>query len=169
MNKNNLISTEFSSEEMKKIDDALNVIIEVLEKKAVNLTPDERRQYGNVADYNKMFIEKVKANMEQAPDTVPATIDKAEFDRDYRLSSQMTEPLRKVNRVLEMLTDTRTLADTDNYVVGLLYYKYIKFLAAQNIPSAVTILAELRKHFKRGSKEQTPPQEPSQTTPPTES
>lgn len=33
MNKNNLISTEFSSEEMKKIDDALNEIIEVLEKR----------------------------------------------------------------------------------------------------------------------------------------
>ncbi|AEK22695.1 hypothetical protein [Capnocytophaga canimorsus] len=168
MNKNNLISTEFSSEEMKKIDDALNEIIEVLEKKAVNITPEERRQYGNVADYNKMFIEKAKANMEQAPDTLPTTINKADFDRDYKLSAQMAEPLRKVNRILEMLTDTRTLADMDNYVVSLLYYKYIKFLAAQHIPSAVTILAELRKHFKKASKEQNSGQETTQTTTPTE-
>lgn len=168
MNKNNLISAEFSSEDMKKIDDALNTIIEVLEKKAVNLTPDERRQYGNVADYNKMFIEKVKINMEQAPDTVPATINKAEFDRDYKLSTQMREPLRKVYRILEMITDTRMLADTDNYAVGLLYYKYIKFLAAQNIPGAVTILAELRKHFKRGTKDSSTPQEPLPTIPPTQ-
>ncbi|GET44929.1 hypothetical protein [Capnocytophaga felis] len=50
-----------------------------------------------------MFIENVKANMEQAPDTVPTTIDKAEFDRDYRLSSQMTEPLRKANREVVLL------------------------------------------------------------------
>lgn len=49
----NLITVEFTEEELATINEAIDNINTVLEGKAVNLTPDERRQYGSIADRNK--------------------------------------------------------------------------------------------------------------------
>ncbi|GIM58801.1 hypothetical protein [Capnocytophaga canimorsus] len=111
----NLISVQFSSEELSKIEQALGMLIEVLKPKSVNLNADERRQYGSIADRNKIFVDKCKAYMEQDPSTIPPTLDKAEFDKDYTARQQLQEPLRKLNRLHEMVTDTKILLDFDNY------------------------------------------------------
>ena len=49
----------------------------------VNLTPDERQQYGSIADHNKVLVEKAKIYMDKVPQTVPQTKDRNEFCRDY--------------------------------------------------------------------------------------
>lgn len=79
----NLIQLSFTAEELKKIDDSLAEIEKVLKGKTHNLTPEERKQYGSIAEQNKLFVNKAKLYMEQYPDYVPRYIDKAEFDKDY--------------------------------------------------------------------------------------
>ncbi len=79
----NLISVNFTQEEVETINQAIRSINEVLEGKVVNLTSEERQQYGSIADRNRVLVDKCKNYMEQAPETLPRTIDKAEFDRDY--------------------------------------------------------------------------------------
>ena len=79
----NIISVSFSDEDIEKMNAAIRMLNEVMEGKAVNLTPEERRQYGSIADRNKLLVDKAKFYMEKAPQTMPRTIDKAEFDRDY--------------------------------------------------------------------------------------
>ena len=56
----NLISVAFSDEELEKISSAIDTLNEVLTNKAVNLTPEERRQYGSIADRNKLLVDKAK-------------------------------------------------------------------------------------------------------------
>ncbi|GIM54199.1 hypothetical protein [Capnocytophaga cynodegmi] len=63
----NLIQVSFTDEELGKIDAALQTIETVLKGKTVNLTPDERRQYGSIAEQNKLFVNKCKELMEQYP------------------------------------------------------------------------------------------------------
>lgn len=150
----NLITQELTAEEVTSIGQALDTIIGIMERKAVNLTTAERRQYGNVADYNKIFIDKVKTIMEQTPSTVPPTVNKTEFDRDYKLSQQLAEPIRKVNRIAEMFSDTKRIADYDAYSTALAYYQYIKFLSTQNSAGTTAIYSELKKHFKKAGKAQ---------------
>ncbi|AZZ59040.1 hypothetical protein J5295_08190 [Riemerella anatipestifer] len=144
----NLISVEFSAQELKTIDDAIGAILGVIQSKAVNLTPEERRQYGRIADKNKVLVDKCKLYMEQDPSTVPPTIDKAEFDKDYLARTQLEAPLKKLDRVIEMMTDTKTLLDYDNYTAAVSYYRYVKFLATQNQAGTTSIYKDLSTHYQ---------------------
>ncbi len=144
----NLISVSFTPDELTQITTALQQIDTVLQGKAVNLTPDERRQYGSIADRNKTLVDKCKTYMEQAPDTLPPTIDKTEFDADYTARQQLDTPLKHLNRITEKITDTKILLDHDNYNCAIAYYRYIKCLSAQNQPGTSSIYADLRKHYQ---------------------
>lgn len=143
----NLISVSFTSEELTKISAAIEQINTVLKDKAINLTPEDRRQYGSIADRNKLLVDKVKFYMEKAPTTVPKTIDKAEFDRDYVAREQMETPLRELTMVAEKLRDTKTLLDYDNLQAAQAYYRYVKYLASQNEPGTTTIYQDLKLHY----------------------
>ena len=57
----NMISVEFTEQELTKLASALNEVMQLLSGKVVNLSPDERMQYGSIADKNKVFVDKCKA------------------------------------------------------------------------------------------------------------
>ena len=148
----NLISVSFTDEELTKISAAIEQINTILKGKAINLTPEDRRQYGSIADRNKLLVDKAKFYMEKAPTTVPKTIDKAEFDRDYAARGQVETPLRELTMVAEKLRDTKTLLDYDNLQTAMAYYRYVKYLASQNEPGTTTIYQDLKLHYPGGGK-----------------
>jgi len=148
----NMISVEFTEQELTKLGNALNEIAQVFSGKVINLTTEERKQYGSIGDKNKVFVDKCKAYMEQNIDTLPKTIDKHEFDKDYKARQQIEEPLRKLLQLAEMLSDTKILLDFDNYNGSLSYYRYVKFLATQNTPGITSIYEDLRQHFEKVAK-----------------
>ncbi len=147
----NLLSITLTDEEIKSINDAIATLNNVLKDKVVNLTPDERRQYGSIADRNKILVDKCKQYMEQNPHTIPNILDKEEFDRDYKAREQLELPTRSLASVIEKLKDTKTLLDHDNYYGALAYYRYIKFLSMQNEPGSTTIYNDLKKHYKNSA------------------
>ena len=55
----NIISVSFSDEDVEKMNAAIRMLNEVMEGKTVNLTPEKRRQYGSIADRNKLLVDKV--------------------------------------------------------------------------------------------------------------
>ncbi len=147
----NLISVTLTDEEVVALHDAIASINNVLQGKVINLTPDERRQYGSIADRNRVLVDKCKAYMEQNPETIPMVVDKQEFDRDYKARKQMELPLMQLERVMEKLQDTKTLLDHDNYQAAVAYYRYIKYLSMQNEPGTTSIYKDLKQHYKRSS------------------
>ena len=146
----NTISIVFTDAEIEKINQGIALLNEVLEGKAVNLSPEERRQYGSIADRNKLLVDKAKFYMEKAPHTLPRTIDKAEFDRDYAARTQIETPLRELSIVTEKLRDTKTLLDFDNLQSSLTYYRYVKYLASENEPGMTSIYEDMKLHYGRG-------------------
>lgn len=144
----NLISLSFTEEELTQLQSAIDSINQVLQGKVVNLTPDERSQYGSIADRNKILVDKCKDYMDQDPDTIPRTLDKTEFDADYIARKQVEMPLRDLTRVTEKLMDTKILLDHDNYQAAIAYYRYIKYLASESEPGSTSIYQDLKKHFK---------------------
>lgn len=150
----NLIHIEFTDDEVKKINDAIAQINGVLENKAVNLSPEERRQYGSIADRNKLLVDKVKYYIEQAPETLPRTFDKTEFAADYKARTQLEAPLKALVRVMEKIRDTKTLLDHDNYNAAVNYYRYIKYLSSQNEPGTTSIYQDLKKQYRGSSKKE---------------
>ncbi len=159
----NIISVSFSDEDIEKMNSAIALLNEALEGKAVNLTPEERRQYGSIADRNKILVDKAKFYMEKAPQTMPRTIDKAEFDRDYAARTRLEAPLRELTIVTEKLRDTKTLLDFDNLQSTLAYYRYVKYLASENEPGTTSIYQDMKQHYQRGGAPQ--PEEPETPAP----
>ncbi|GJQ06864.1 hypothetical protein CAPN010_10220 [Capnocytophaga cynodegmi] len=144
----NVISVEFSSEELKKINDALTAIEQVMKDKSVNLTPDERQQYGRIADRNKLLVDKCKAYMELNPQTLPPTLDKAEFDKDYQARTQIDPIMKRIAVLQTIFSDMKTLLDFDNFNASVSYYRYVKYLSIQNAPGMTAIYSDLKTHYQ---------------------
>lgn len=152
MPNHNLISVEFSTEDLKKIDDALTAIEGALKGKTYNLTPEERRQLGCIAEQNKLFVNKTKTYMEQHPELVPAFLNKAEFDKDFVARSVIETRILRLQSIVEQLTDTKILLDNDNYNNALTFYRNVKFLSREEVPGTSSISKDLQQFFSRSKR-----------------
>jgi len=145
----NLISISFTEEELTLLDGHLAGIRQLLQGKTVNLTSDQRRQYGRIANQNKLIVDKAKNYMEQHPDWVPRFLDKDEFDRDYISRQQIENRVQLLENLSTQLIDTKTLLDHDNYNNALSFYRMIRFLARENEPGAKPVYEDMRVLFNR--------------------
>lgn len=158
----NLISLSFSNSDLDTIDKALQDIQTVLAGKTINLTPDQRQQYGRIAEQNKLFVNKAKSYMEQYPEHVPGFLDKPEFDRDYTAREQIEQRLQRLDSITEQLSDTKVLLDHDNYHNAISFYRNVRFLSGENVPGTNVIYEDMKQFFIAPSTSQ-----PTQTpTPP---
>jgi hypothetical protein len=143
----NLISLEFSASELAVIDNAISNIEGVLVGKTINLTPEQRQQYGRIAEQNKLFVNKAKNYMEQYPNYVPGFLDKTEFDKDYAGREQIEVRLQRLSSLTEQLSDTKTLLDHDNYHNAITFYRNIKYLSDENVPGSNVIYTDMKQFF----------------------
>lgn len=164
----NLISVVLPDDFGAKVKTAIDSVVRMVSGWVVNLSPEERRQYGSISDSNKAFVQKCKEYMDLNPDTLPPGWNMEEFERDYQARKALEEPLRALQRLTERIEDTKTLLDYDNYTAALMYYRYVKFLASTNEPGTTSIYKDLGKHFARTKKTagETPP--PETPAPPAE-
>lgn len=148
----NLVQLNFTEEELAKVDASLAEIERILKGKTHQLTPQERRQYGSIAEQNKLFVNKAKQLMEQYPEYVPNFLDKAEFDEDYLAREQIGRRLQKLKNLVEQLSDTKVLLDHDNYFNALSFYRNVKYLSRENIPGIKSIYDEMNQFFVKPNK-----------------
>ncbi|TSE10241.1 hypothetical protein [Aquimarina algiphila] len=147
----NLISVTFTEDELNKLTKGLQIVKEVLSNKTVNLTPEQRGQYGRIANQNKLIVDKAKNYMEQHPDWIPRFLDKEEFDRDYTTRKQVETHVQQLQNLSQQLLDTKTLLDHDNYTNALSFYRMMRFLAGENEPGAKPVYEDMKLLFKRSS------------------
>ncbi|KAB8151444.1 hypothetical protein EZY14_018155 [Kordia sp. TARA_039_SRF] len=150
----NLISIEFTQEELTNLDTHLEAIQQILAGKTVNLTPEQRQQYGRIANQNKLIVDKAKSHMEQHPNWVPSFIDKAEFDKDYTARMQIEGRVQMLENLTQQLLDTKTLLDHDNYTNTLSFYRTMRYLAGENEAGAKTVYEDMKTLFKKASRTQ---------------
>lgn len=143
----NLISIQFTEAELAQLDAAMASIAQVLRDKTINLTPEQRQQYGRIAEQNKLFVNKAKEYMEQNTQHVPAFIDKAEFDQDFQARTQIESRITQLQGLVEQLSDTKTLLDHDNYHNAITFYRNIKFLSQENVPGTTTLYEGMKQFF----------------------
>lgn len=147
----NLFSLEFTETELAKLDQGIALIEGVLAGKTTNLTPDQRQQYGSIAEQNKLFVNKAKNYMEQYSTFVPVFLDKAEFDRDFAARQQLESRFQRLNSIAEQLSDTKILLDFDNYHNAITFYRNVKYLAGENMPGTTVIYEDMKQFFIAGA------------------
>ncbi len=144
----NLISLTFTEEELNNLDTHLSGIRSILNGKTVNLTPEQRQQYGRIANQNKLIVDKAKNYMEQHPEWIPRFLDKEEFDRDYTTRMDIESRVQLLENVTQQLVDTKTLLDHDNYSNTLSFYRMLRFLSSENEPGANKVYEDMKVLFK---------------------
>ena len=163
MSERNLARVVFTPAELRTIDDAITSIEAILQGKTLHLTPEERRQFGQIAESNKLFVNKAKELMDNYPQFIPNFLDKAEFDRDYESRAVIETRLTRLAHITEQLEDTKIGLDNDNYFNAITFYRNVKFLSAENVAGIKTIYEELKQFFKGGRKKQSAPNTPNPT------
>ncbi|WP_299183993.1 hypothetical protein [uncultured Chryseobacterium sp.] len=143
----NLISVSFSSDELTALDQAIQSIETILSGKTINLTPEQRQQYGRIAEQNKLFVNKAKSYMEQYPQYIPGFLDKTEFDKDYSMREQLEGRLQRLDSVVEQLSDTKILLDHDNYHNSITFYRNVRYLSGENVPGTNVIYDDMKQFF----------------------
>lgn len=148
----NLISVSMSTEDLQKLDEAIQTIETVITGKTRNLSEEERRQFGRIAEQNKLFVNKAKDYMEEYPQHIPAFLDKQEFDRDFEARKVIEKRLIRLEGITEQLSDTKILLDNDNYTNALTFYRNIRFLSGEDVPGTTSIAKDLSQFFPHSKK-----------------
>ena len=143
----NLISIEFSAEDLQKIDDSLTTIETVIAGKVIALQNEERSRYGRVGENTQNWISKVQGHMDSKPNLIPPFIDTTEFGNDLAARMSIMPRLARLNAVATGLEDTAILLGNDLYNAALAYYGNIKMMTKQNVPGAKPIYEDLNQQF----------------------
>ncbi|QHI37375.1 hypothetical protein IMCC3317_27540 [Kordia antarctica] len=157
----NLISIEFTTEELTALDTHLDGIQQVLAGKTVNFTPSQRQQYGSIGNQNKLIVDKAKNYMEQHPNWIPNFLDKTEFDKDYNARQQMEERTQRLQNLAQQLLDTKTLLDHDNYTNSLSFYRMMRYLAGENEAGSKTVYEDMKVLFTKSARTANTDEEPT--------
>ena len=147
MSLKNLISVGYTQEEVDQINQHLAGIQEIIKVKVINLSPEERQQYGRINDRTENWIVKVDSHMKQRPELVPFYINKEEFDKDMEARNKMKPILNSIASLQESLDDTSKLLSHDIYNTAISYYRNIKIIAQQDVPGTTTIYEDLKSQF----------------------
>jgi hypothetical protein len=144
----NRISIVFTPQELTDITAALDTLQNILAAKAINLTPDERRQYGSVGDERIAWVHKVRKYATQDPNLVPYYVDMAEHANDMDAFRQLGPMLDRLAQLTDMVADSRLMTGYDIFQNSLAIYNFIRLLATQqNVPGITPIFEDLRKQF----------------------
>ena len=148
----NLISVTYTDDDVNAVKDCTNGIKTVLKGKTTSITPEERQQYGRIANKNKLIVDKAKLYMEENPNWIPGFLDKEEFDRDYDARQKVEVMVTYMENIMQQLLDTKTLLDHDNYNNTLSFYRYMRYLANENEPGAGQVYRDMKELFSRAAK-----------------
>ena len=148
----NLIPITFSDHELHQLSHGIHTINSVLTGKTISLSAEQRKEYGRMANQNKLINDLAKKYMEEYPNWIPNFLDKEEFDRDYHTRTQIDAHVEKLKELAQQLIDTKMLLDYDNYSNALSFYRMVRYLAGENEPNAEKVHQEMKVLFGKNSK-----------------
>ncbi|CAN5343147.1 hypothetical protein BH09BAC2_BH09BAC2_14930 [soil metagenome] len=157
MGLDNLITFELTVEEVNAFDGALETIRSIIENKVINLTPDERKQYGKIGNRTENWIDKVKGYMDDNANLIPNYLNKAAYDLDFTARKTLQPRLNRLASIIESLDDTQKLISTDLYYNSLAFYHYLKNASEQNVPGSTVIMEDLKEQFPGGGRKRPEP------------
>lgn len=147
----NLIVKHITAAHRTAIDDHFEAIELILKNYVVNLTPQERQDFGSIDEQNKLFANKVMDYRVEEPDKSSPQVDWDEYTADYDDRGSCEAWINRCLSFVEMLKNTKILHDFDNYQNALVDYKYTQYMDDTDTPGYKVKREELAQFFKRSS------------------
>jgi hypothetical protein len=101
-----------------------------------------------VAWNNKPFVDDAVAHIEKSPEFVPPYLNAPEILKDATYDGQLETLRQDLNKLMELINDTQTLAGSELYVSCLGFYHGVKYAALNGAPGAGQIYDDLRRRFE---------------------
>ena len=148
----NRIEAELSGEDLSAVITAIGTIREKMPF-LVRLTVEEKKSMVMMDDGRSPFTQKAigYAGSEGALNPNDTLLGMAQ--KDISLYTTLGTVEREVNRLAEMVRDTRMLAGAEAYETARVIYKMAKIAASMNVPGTQTIVEDLGKLYKEQGKQ----------------
>jgi hypothetical protein len=142
----NYISAEITKEKVEELLSSLDSVKKGLPF-LLQLDPSVKRTMPTMDDNRAPFVTKCLQYASKDENIVPPYVDLVELDKDIALFNNLQNLSREVNRLAEMINDTRIAAGSDAYVASLSIYNSVKHASKMNVPGTQAILNDLKKAF----------------------
>lgn len=158
---NNLISIEFTEDELAKMDAALTVLEQVFAGKVVQLTHEESQKYGKLGNATENWSNMVYDDCTAASvKLIPDFVDKDEWTKDETVRDQLSQRVTRLETIAQQVVDTNRMVGFDIYHTCLSAYNNTKYLSEQGVPGTKVYYDKWSVQFpgRKGKKPVTPKQ-----------
>jgi hypothetical protein len=114
----------------------------------LKLDPSVKKTMPALDDSHAPFVAKCLQYAQKDAKIVPPYVDLAELNKDFTLFTNLQNIAREINRLADMVNDTRIAAGSDAYVAALSIYNSVKQAAKMNVPGTKAIVDDLKKAFE---------------------
>lgn len=159
----NKISLVISPEEVKEVNDAISVLVRVLQPKLIQLKPEDRKALLKVGNKAVSFIVKTIGYADKYPELLPAYFNLEEAKIDQAAFATLLEFFEPLEKLIELLRDTMSLTGSEAYSQTLTIYETVKTAYKNRYPGAELIYNELKTWFPRTSSTAEPEEESGKT------
>ncbi|MBS2213194.1 hypothetical protein KEM09_17405 [Carboxylicivirga mesophila] len=148
----NRIELNITDEEQAQVNEAINVLEQVLLPKLYVLEKDEKADLLHMGDKSVAFVDKSLEIARQDEALLDAFVDVSAMAVDVGAVSLLRSLSYKVERIASALEDSKALAGHEAYSTSLMVYSLMKNAAKMGHPGAKEKVAELKQRFPRGRK-----------------
>ena len=135
----------------------------------IGLTMEERQALPSVDVSNKAFIEDAFNLAKNNEELIPKYIDIDGLGKDVKLFNQLDDLSLKLQKLIELVEDTKLLAGSEAYSTSLILYRLFESASKAGVGGADTAYDQLSKRFAGqgnfGPKTPTTPTTPDNSTP----
>ena len=115
---------------------------------AVKLSPAAKKAMPKLEDARSPFVSKCIFYARKEPKIIPPFTNLDELERDLKLFNNLQDIAKEVNRLADIVNDTRIAAGSDAYSAALTIYNSAKQAAKMNIPGTKAIVDDLKTSFE---------------------
>ncbi|MCT4582007.1 MAG: hypothetical protein N4A35_11350 [Flavobacteriales bacterium] len=151
----------FNNAQKSNVEQLIRDLETALINHLINLSPEERRQYGSVNEQNKLIIDKVKSYQENNPALSTPDVDWVEFNKDYETRIFLSKIIDHLEALITGLSNVKILHDWDNYQAALTDYKYTQY---KNTSSSKAGYEDKEKDLKQFFTKKTPRNPPASSS-----
>lgn len=141
------ISAEITNETISQITSDL-ADIQAKMPFILNLSPAVKKTMPKLEDGRSPFVSKCLYYARKEPKILPPFTNLDELERDINLFNNLQNIAKEINRLADMINDTRIAAGSDAYVASLSIYNAVKQAAKMNVPGTKPIVDDLKKTFE---------------------
>lgn len=147
MAQSNVLSVEFSENELNSIQSAIAVLQSTLLPKLKTLSPQDKHQLPKMGDKSVAFVQKAYEYGQVHPTLNPAWLDTEAFRIDLEALKVLQSIDRSLTPVVAALSDSQDLAGSEAYQAALIFYSNVKGAAKLKVAGAQQVADDLAARF----------------------